>query len=128
MAEPKQFLVGPSENQSDTKISANQSVRIQSDIVTVINSRRRFVHVSPSFCKLLGYQEEELLGKLYDDFTVPGTNHIPVTWQLLMKTGYLFGIWVFAHKSGTKLFVRFEVFARADGLYETHMELLAAGA
>jgi hypothetical protein len=45
-----------------------------------------------------------------------------------MKTGYLFGIWVFAHKSGTKLLVRFEAFARADGLYETHMELLAAGA
>jgi PAS domain S-box-containing protein len=128
MADQKQFLVGPSENQSDTKIGANQSIRIQSDIVTVINSRRRFVHVSPSFCKLLGYTEDELIGKLYDDVTVPGTNHIPITWQLLMKTGYLFGIWVFAHKSGTKLFVRFEVFARADGLYETHMELLAAGA
>jgi hypothetical protein len=76
----------------------------------------------------LGYTEEELLGKLYDEFTVPGTNHIPITWQLVLKTGYLFGIWVFAHKSGTKLFVRFEAFARPDGLYETHMELLAAGA
>ena len=128
MADPKPVLAAFSVNQSDSKIATEQSVRIQSDVVTVINSKRRFVHVSASFCKLLGYTEDELIGKLYDDFTVPGTNHIPITWQLLMKTGYLFGIWVFAHKSGTKLFVRFEVFARADGLYESHMELLGAGA
>ena len=128
MADPKPILASLSEIQPETKISSEQSVRIRSDVVTVINSKRKFVHVSPSFCKMLGYAEEELIGKLYDEFTVPGTNHIPITWQLLMKTGYLFGIWVFAHKSGTKLFVRFEVFARADGLYESHMELLAAGA
>jgi PAS domain S-box-containing protein len=128
MADPKPILAGLSEIQPETKISSEQSVRIRSDVVTVINSKRKFVHVSPSFCKMLGYAEEELIGKLYDEFTVPGTNHIPITWQLFMKTGYLFGIWVFAHKSGTKLFVRFEAFAREDGLYETHMELLAAGA
>ena len=128
MADPKPFLVGAAENQPDTRISSEQSVRVRPEYVTVINSRRRFVQVSPSFCKLLGYTEAELIGKLYDDVTVPGTNHIPITWQLFMKTGYLFGIWVFAHKSGTKLFVRFEAFARADGLYESHMELLAAGA
>src|ERR1700677_1761656 len=129
MADPKPFLVGTAaENQPDTRISSEQSVRVRPEYVTVVNSRRRFVQVSPSFCKLLGYTEDELIGKLYDDVTVPGTNHIPITWQLFMKTGYLFGIWVFAHKSKTKLFVRFEAFARADGLYETHMELLAAGA
>jgi PAS domain S-box-containing protein len=96
--------------------------------VTLANSRGRSVEVSPSFCKLLGYSEGELVGRLYNDVTVPGTNHIPITWQLFTKTGYLFGIWVFAHRRGTKLFVRFEAFAREDGLYETHMELLAAGA
>ena len=131
MDHPKHFLAGLSvlpENQPDTGISFKQSLRVTRECVTVINARRRFVEVSPSFCKLLGYSEDELIGKLYDDFTVPGTNHIPITWQLFMKSGYLFGIWVFAHKSGTKLFVRFEAFARADGLYETHMDLLGAGA
>jgi hypothetical protein len=47
---------------------------------------------SPSFCKLLGYTEDELMGKLYDEITVPGTNHIPITWQVFVKTGFLFGI------------------------------------
>jgi PAS domain-containing protein len=103
-------------------------VRVQPEYVTVINAKRKFVEVSQSFCKLLGYTEDELIGKLYDEVTVPGTNHIPITWQLFMATACLFGIWVFAHRRGTKLFVRFEAFARADGLHETHMELLAAGA
>jgi PAS domain S-box-containing protein len=128
MAHPKPLLGVLSQNQRDTRIDPEQSVRVQPQFVTVVNAKRKFVEVSPSFCKLLGYTEEELIGKLYDEVTVPGTNHIPITWQLFMKTGYLFGIWVFAHKSGTKLFVRFEAFARADGLYETRMELLAAGA
>jgi PAS domain-containing protein len=128
MAHAKPILGGLSENQPDSKIGPEQCVRVRPEYVTVINDRRKFVEVSPSFCKLLGYTEDELIGKLYDDFTVPGTNHIPITWHLFLKTGYLFGIWVFAHRSGTKLFVRFEAFARADGFYETHMELLAAGA
>jgi PAS domain-containing protein len=134
MADPKPIIgalstsLSPSENQPDARIGPEQCVRIKSDIITVINARRKFVHVSPSFCKMLGYAEDELIGKLYDEVTVPGTNHIPITWQLFQTTGFLFGIWVFAHKSGTKLFVRFEAFARGDGLYETHMELLAAGA
>jgi PAS domain-containing protein len=127
MAHPKLFVSALSENQPGT-INPEQSVRVQPQYVTVINAKRKFVEVSPSFCKLLGYREDELIGKLYDEVTMPGTNHIPITWQLFMTTGYLFGIWVFAHRRGTKLFVRFEAFARADGLYESHMELLAAGA
>jgi PAS domain-containing protein len=131
MAHPKPFLAAlgtHSESPTDTRIGPEQRVRVRREFVTVVNDRRKFVEVSPSFCKLLGYAEDELIGKLYDDFTVPGTNHIPITWQLFLTTGYNFGIWVFAHKSGTKLFVRFESFERADGLYETHLELLAAGA
>jgi PAS domain-containing protein len=128
MADPKPALAALSESPLSSTIGSEQCLRVRPEYVTVINRRRRFVEVSPSFCKLLGYPEEEMLGKLYDDFTVLGTNHIPVTWNLFLKTGYLFGIWVFAHKGGTKLFVRFEAFVRADGLYETHMELLAAGA
>ncbi len=38
------------------------------------------------------------------------------------------GIWVFKHRGGTKLFVRYEASLRKDGFYESRMELLAAGA
>lgn len=111
-----------------SKIASEHCARVQLEYGCVVNERRRFVHVSPSFSKLLGYREEEMLGLTFDEFTVPRTNHIPIMWQLLIDKGYLHGIWVFAHRCGTKFFVRFEVFARSDGLYETRMDLLGAGA
>lgn len=102
--------------------------RVQPVYTTLVNARRKFVEVSPSFCKLLGYTQEELIGRSYDDFTVPRTSNIPSVLQLFLKSGHMEGIWVLAHRSGTKLFVRYETFLRADGLYESRMELLAAGA
>jgi hypothetical protein len=48
--------------------------------------------------------------------------------KLFLKSGYMTGIWVFGHKGGTKLIMRYETFLRADGCYITHLELLGAGA
>jgi PAS domain-containing protein len=101
---------------------------IATDYVVVVDSSRRYVEVSSGFCKLLGYTESELLGQPYDRFSVPGTNYIPTVLELFLKSGYMHGLWVFAHKNGTKILVRYEAFIRLDGLYECHMELLGAGA
>jgi PAS domain S-box-containing protein len=101
---------------------------VQPEYVTVVNSRRRFVEVSPAFCKLLGYTQEELVGKSYDEVTVPRTNNIPLVLEMFLKVGYMSGIWVLSHRGGTKLFVRYESVIRKDGLFESQMELFAAGA
>src|ERR1700733_712193 len=111
-----------------SSISSVHCSRIQPVYITVVNAQRKFVEVSPSFCKLLGYPREELVGKLFDDFTVPYTVNIAILWRLIEWTQRMVGIWVYANRSGTKLFVRYESFARPDGFYETHMELLGAGA
>jgi PAS domain S-box-containing protein len=128
MVQLRPFLAGSLQDQICSTPVHDQLVRVQPDYVTVVNSRRRFVEVSPAFCKLLGYTEEELLGKTYDEITVPRTNDIPLVLEVFLKVGYMSGIWVFAHRSGTKLFVRYESVIRKDGLFETQMELLAAGA
>jgi PAS domain S-box-containing protein len=128
MAQLRPFLAGSVLEQTYSQGSRDHSVRVQPDYVTVVNSRRRFVEVSPAFCKLLGYTQEELLGKLYDDITVPRTNNIPMVLNMFLKVGYMSGIWVLSHRSGTKLFVRYESVIRKDGLFESQMELFAAGA
>jgi PAS domain S-box-containing protein len=102
--------------------------RVQPEYTTVVNPRRQFVEVSPSFCKLLGYTQGELIGRSYDEFTVPGTSNIPSVLELFLQNGHMEGIWVLAHRSGTKLFVRYEASLRKDGFYESRMQLLAAGA
>ncbi len=47
---------------------------------------------------------------------------------MFLQVGHMSGIWVLTHRSGTKLFVRYESVLRKDGLFESQMELLAAGA
>jgi len=117
-----------SEDSTSPSISSVHATRVQTEYVSVVNAQRKFVEVSPSFCKLLGYTQDELVGRLFDDFTVPRTTNIPLIWRLFVRNARMIGIWVFAHRGGTKLFVRYEAFAREDGLYEAHLELLGAGA
>jgi PAS domain S-box-containing protein len=128
MAQLRPFPAGRFQEQICSTPVRDHSVRVQPEYVTVVNSRRRYVEVSPTFCKLLGYTQEELLGKTYDEITVPRTNNIPLVLEIFLKVGYMSGIWVLAHRSGTKLFVRYESVIRKDGLFESQMELLAAGA
>jgi hypothetical protein len=47
---------------------------------------------------------------------------------LFVQSGNMHGIRVFGHRRGTKILVRYEAFIRLDGLYESRMELLGAGA
>jgi PAS domain S-box-containing protein len=128
MAQLRASLAGTLQDQTYSTPARDHSARVQPEYVTVVNSRRRFVEVSPAFCKLLGYTQDELLGKAYDEVTVPRTNNIPLVLEMFLKVGYMSGIWVLAHRSGTKLFVRYESIIRKDGLFESQMELLAAGA
>jgi PAS domain S-box-containing protein len=128
MAHAKPVSALLSEDPTSSSISSAHETRVQPEYISVVNAQRKFVEVSPSFCKLLGYTREELVGRLFDDFTVPRTTNIPIIWRLFLRNTGMIGIWVFAHRGGTKLFVRYEAFTREDGLYEAHMELLGAGA
>ena len=128
MAQTRPFFAGALQNRNYSIPVRDHSVRVQPEFVTVVNPNRRFVEVSPTFCKLLGYTQDELLGKAYDDITVPRTNDIPGVLEMFLKVGYMSGIWVLSHRRGTKLFVRYESVIRGDGLFESQMELFAAGA
>ena len=128
MAQLKPVLAGSLLDRTHSTPVRDHSVRVQPEFVTVVNSRRRYVEVSPTFCKLLGYSQEELLGKTYDEITAPRTNNIPMVLEMFLQVGYMSGIWVLSHRSGTKLFLRYESVIRKDGFFESQMELFAAGA
>jgi PAS domain S-box-containing protein len=101
---------------------------VRPQYAVVVDLDRRYTDVSDSFCKLLGYRREELIGKKCDEFTAPGTTDIDVVHELFANAGYMHGIWVFVNRSGTHLLVRYEAWYRSDGLIEGQMELLGAGA
>src|SRR5258708_9665656 len=104
-----------------------QQFKVEPQYVTVVNSDRRYVEVSDSFCQLLGYQREELVGKRYDDLTAPDTNDIPTVFGLFQKLGYMHGLWLLVSRQGTRILVRYEARLRPDSHIEGHMMLVGAG-
>jgi PAS domain S-box-containing protein len=100
---------------------------VTSECTTVIDIARRYVQVSDSFCKLVGYTREELLGMRYDDLTAPNTNDIPTVIVQFLKLRYLHGLWMFVSRDGTRILVRYEWWLRPDSLIEGHMEVVGTG-
>jgi len=100
---------------------------VKPEFVTVVDSDRRFVQVSDSFCHLLGYRREELIGKPYDDVTAPNTNDIQTVFNLFATLGYMHGLWMLSSRRGTHVLVRYESWIRPDSYIEGHMETIGAG-
>jgi PAS domain S-box-containing protein len=100
---------------------------VKPQYVTVVDSDRRYVEVSDSFCQLVGYQREELVGKQYDDLTAPNTNDIPTVFGLFQELGYMHGMWMLVSREGTRILVRYESWLRPDSYIEGHMEVVGAG-
>ena len=106
--------------------SASQS-KVKPDYTTVVDSDRRFVEVSDSFCKLVGYQREDLIGRRYDELSAPNTNDIPVIFDLFMKLRYMHGLWMLVSRNGARILVRYESWLRPDSLIQGNMEVIGAG-
>jgi PAS domain S-box-containing protein len=109
------------------KLNITPQCEVKPEFITVVNSDRKFVEVSESFCRLLGYRREELIGKPYDDVTARNTNDIPTVFRLFSEMGYMHGLWMLASRRGTHILVRYESWIRPDSYIEGHMELLGAG-
>jgi PAS domain S-box-containing protein len=106
---------------------AARQFEVEPQYVTVVDSDRKYVEVSDSFCQLVGYQREELVGKRYDDLTAPGTNDIPSVFGLFSRLGYMHGLWLLVSREGTRILVRYEAWLRPDSYIEGHMEVVGAG-
>ena len=100
---------------------------VEPQYVTVVDSDRRYVEVSDSFCQLVGYQREELVGMRSDDLAAPNTNDIPTVFGLFQKLGYMHGLWLLVSREGTRILVRYEAWIRSDSYIEGHMEVVGAG-
>ena len=102
-------------------------IRVEPQYVTLVDIDRRFVQVSDSFCELVGYRREELIGKRYDELTAPGTTDIGSVYTLFSKVGYMHGLWMFVSREGKRILVRYESWLRPDEKIEGHMELVEEG-
>ena len=102
-------------------------LQVAPDYTTVVDTERRYIEVSDSFCRLVGYQREDLIGKTYDEVSAPGTNDIPIVFGLFIKNGYMHGLWMLVHRTGARILVRYESWVRPDCQIQSNMELVGAG-
>jgi PAS domain S-box-containing protein len=100
------------------------SLHVAPDFTTVVDSNRRYIEVSDSFCHLLGYRREELIGKTYDEISASDTNDSPTVFRLFIKNGYMHGLWMLVHRRGTPILVRYEAWVRPDSQIQSNMELV----
>ena len=117
-----EWIVESFQNQLDVTDSSRPHVA--PTYTTLVDNDRKYVWVSDSFCELLGYKSEELIGKRYDEVTAPTTSDIPITFSIFNKLGYMHGLWMFIHRRGERILIRYEAWLRADSLIESNMELV----
>jgi PAS domain S-box-containing protein len=80
--------------------------------------------VSDEFCRLLGYERSELLGKPIDAVTASQTTGIPKHLGTVFHFGSFEGLWLFAHKNGRKILVRCRWELLPDSSIEIRSELI----
>jgi PAS domain-containing protein len=110
--------------QNELVVTEPSRPRVAPIYTTVVDSDRKYVWASDSFCELLGYKIEELIGKRYDEVTAANTSDIPVTSSMFKKLGYMHGLWMLVHRTGERILIRYEAWLRADSLVESNIEVV----
>jgi PAS domain S-box-containing protein len=107
--------------------TAPSQLKVKPDYTTVVDCDRRYVEVSDSFCKLVGYKREDLIGRPFDDLSAPNTTDIPVVFDLFIRLRYMHGLWMLVSRNGARILVRYESWLRPDSLIQGNMEVVGAG-
>jgi len=91
---------------------------------TIIDSDRKYVEVSENFCELLGYTSEELIGRRFDEITAPRTTDSMAIFNLFKRLGYMHGLWMFVHRTGYRILIRYESWLRPDTNIHSNIEVV----
>jgi PAS domain-containing protein len=78
----------------------------EDDCRIVLSVDGKFVKVSEGFCRMLGYEAEELLRWPIDTVTASETVNIPQHLGVVMYFAQFQSLWMFVHKKGGAVLVR----------------------
>jgi PAS domain S-box-containing protein len=119
-----EWIVESFQNQLD--VTDSSRARVAHTYTTLVDNDRKYVWVSDSFCELLGYKSEELIGKRYDEITAPNTTDIPTMYNLFSRLGYMHGLWMLVHRTGYRILIRYEAWLRPDSNIQSNIEVVQA--
>lgn len=94
---------------------------IEGENVAWVDRDRRYVHVTDGFLDLIGYDRDEVLGRLIDDFTYPASANTREVFVEYLKDGHMIGHFLLRHKNGEKVPIDFEAGILPDGYMYSNM-------
>jgi PAS domain-containing protein len=110
---------------SQTASEGQLARRSRDEFCVVLDLEGRFIRASEVFCALVGYAQNELVGRRIDDVTASRTVHIPQHLGAVVHFGQFHCLWIFVHRDGHGVLARSDWELLADLSMEVSGELLA---
>jgi hypothetical protein len=85
------------------------------------------VETTELFCTLVGYTNSQVLGKTLGDLTAPGTVNLAKHLGAVFQCDYMQGLWLFVHRQGTRILVRYESQLLPELLIEMRIDPIGVG-
>jgi PAS domain S-box-containing protein len=104
------------------RAAAEELLRDVNELATILDKDRRWVSVTESFARLLGYRTMDMIGKRIDEFTVEQSIDVEFVFESFARLGEMEGLWMFKHRDGHSVLMRYH--ARMAAGY-SHSELKA---
>lgn len=86
----------------------------------------KFQGVPPEFCRLVGYEATQLLGKPISEITAWELGNVPQHLGAVMHFGCFEGLWMFVHREGHGILVRADWQLLPDLSTEARCDVLLA--
>ncbi len=96
--------------------------RLDEEYRVLLNIEGKCLEPSDLFCRLVGYDRRELVGKPIDAVTAPNMINIPKNLGVVLHFGLFQGLWMLLDRQGTQILVRYESELLPDMSIEMRME------
>jgi PAS domain S-box-containing protein len=93
----------------------------------LLSLQGRFKHISEEFCRLIGYEQKELIGKCIDDITAARTVSVSQHLSAVLHFGQFHSLWMFVAREGRGIMVRCEWELLPDMSMSIFCEPVSAG-
>ncbi len=91
----------------------------------LLGLRGECLKVSDSFCVLVGYERQQLIGKPIESLYGLGMTVFPKNLGLVLHFATLRGVWMLLHRDGTRLLVRYQAKLVVDLRIDVELEPIA---
>jgi hypothetical protein len=105
----------------------NHEIRLHDEYKVLPNVEGKCLEPSDLFCRLVGCDRFQLLGKRIDAVTAPNMINVPKNLRVVLHFGLSQGLWMLLHREDAQILARYESELLPDMSIEMRMEPIGGG-